>query len=81
MQHLFRPWNWLGKYQTGYYVKPAVAQEQNVPYVDDADELRAVLNSVANVLAEGYILHLNRAGQPILAHALQRGVEMALKSN
>jgi len=70
-----------GKYQTGYYANQAVAQEQNVPYVDDADELRAALNSGANVLVKGDTLHLNRAGQPILAHALQRGVEMALKRN
>jgi GDSL-like Lipase/Acylhydrolase family len=79
VQHLSRP-ELSGKYQRGYYANQEVAKEENVPYVDDADELRALSNSGRSPFYEGDALHLNKEGQVGLAHALQRGVDAALFS-
>jgi hypothetical protein len=80
VQHLSLP-ELTGEYQRGYYANQAVAREQNVPYVDDADELNAQLKSGESPFYAGDPLHLNRLGQPILAHTLQRAVDLALKNN
>ena len=81
VQHLTSPELTGSNYQTGYFANQAVAREENVPYVDDAADLRAKLNAGQDPFFSGDPLHLNRTGQPILARALQRGVEMALKGN
>lgn len=70
-----------GQYLPGYYANQAVAKELGVPYVDDADDLRARLKSGENPFYEGDLLHLNRSGQEPLANALQRAVHRALDSN
>jgi hypothetical protein len=80
VQHLSFP-ELNGKYQVGYYANQLVALQSNVAYVDDAEELRAGLKSGANPFYPGDALHLNRSGQVILAHTLQRAVKLALKSN
>lgn len=80
VQHLSQP-ELSGKYQPGYYANQAVAKEETVPYVDDADELRAQLNLGTSPFYSGDPLHLSRSGQTILAHTLQRAVELVLKSN
>jgi hypothetical protein len=63
-----------GGYQPGYYANQQVAKEENVPYVNDADELRSQLNSGQSPFYPGDDLHLNRLGQPILAHTLKRAL-------
>jgi len=68
-----------GAYQPGYYANQAVAKEENVPWVDDAAELRLALKSGQNPFYPGNDLHLDRPGQPILAHTLKQGVDLALK--
>ena len=80
VQHLSSP-ELTGSFEAGYYANQAVAKEENVPYVDDAGELRAKLAAGEHPFSSRDPLHLSRAGQPILAHALRRGVEMALKAN
>jgi hypothetical protein len=80
VQHLTSP-ELTGKYHPGYYANQKVAQEENVPYVNDASGLLDQLKSGKSPYFAGDPLHLNRSGQPILAHALQRAVELALKSN
>ncbi len=80
VQHLSLP-ELISKYQTGYYANKEVAQAEGVPYVDDAEELQGQLKSGQNPFFPGDPLHLNRLGQPILAHTLERGVDRALKSN
>jgi hypothetical protein len=70
-----------GGYQTGYAANQQVAKEENVPYVDDAEELRAELKSGESPFYSGDSLHPNKVGQKVLAHALQRAVNLALKSN
>ena len=79
-QHLSLP-ELSGKYQPGYYANQAVAKEENVPYVDDADELRIQLKSGTSPFFSGDSLHLNRSGQAILAHTLQPAVNMATMDN
>ena len=68
-------------YQPGYYANQAVAKQENVPYVDDADELRAKLNLGESAFYPGNVLHVNEMGQKILAHSLQKAVNLALNSN
>jgi lysophospholipase L1-like esterase len=80
VQHLSLP-ELTGVYQAGYSANQQVAKEENVPYVDDADELRAELKSGHTPFYYGDPLHPNRLGQEVLAHALQRAVNLALKSN
>jgi hypothetical protein len=80
VQHLSLP-ELTGAYQTGYYANQAVAREENVFYVDDAEGLRSQLHSGPSPFYSGDPLHLNRQGQPILAHTLQRAVDLALKSD
>jgi hypothetical protein len=80
VQHLSKP-ELTGKYQPGYYANQEVAKEENVPYVDDADELQVKLKSAESPFNSGDPLHLSRSGQPILAHTLRRGVDLAIKSN
>lgn len=80
VQHLSLP-ELTGAYQAGYAANQQVAKEENVPYVDDADELRADLKSGHIPFYSGDPLHPNRLGQEVLAHALQRAVSLALKSN
>lgn len=80
VQHLSAP-ELTGQFQPGYYVNQAIAKERGVPYVDDADELRARMRSGENPFYEGDLLHLNRSGQESLAHALQRAVHVALEGN
>ena len=80
IQHLSLP-ELSGKYEPGFFANQTVADEENVPHTDDADELHAQLKARNNPFYEGDPLHLNRSGQPILAHALQRAVDLALKSN
>ena len=76
VQHLSLP-ELTGKYQPGYYANQEVAREENVPYVDDADELQTQLKSAESPFYKGDPLHLGVAGQAILAHALRRGVDLA----
>jgi GDSL-like Lipase/Acylhydrolase family len=80
MQHLSLP-ELNGNYQPGYYANQAVAKEENVPYVDDADELHDKLKLGESAFYPGDSLHLNREGQAILAHSLEKAVGLALKSN
>jgi len=80
VQHLSLP-ELSGKYQAGYYANQAVAREEKVSYVDDADELRAQLKSGKSPFYQGDFLHLNKSGQAILAHTLERAVELALQNN
>jgi hypothetical protein len=80
MQHLSLP-ELDGNYQPGYYANQAVAKEESVPYVNDADELREKLKSGTNPFEGGSPLHLNRVGQGILAHSLRKAVGLALKAN
>jgi hypothetical protein len=80
VQHLSLP-ELTGKYQTGYYANQAVAKEENVPFADDADELQGQLKSRQSPFYAGDPLHLSAPGQPILAHTLRRGVDLAMKAN
>jgi hypothetical protein len=80
IQHLSLP-ELSGKYEPGYFANQAVAKAENVPYTDDADELLAQLKAKNNPFYEGDPIHLNRSGQTILAHTLQRALDLALKSN
>ena len=70
-----------GRYQAGYAANQLVAKAENVPYVDDADELRAELKAGHSPFYPGDPLHPNLLGQEVLAHALQRAVNLALQSN
>jgi hypothetical protein len=79
-QHLSQP-ELAGQYLPGYYANQAVAKEENVPYVDDADELQLRLRSGQDPFFTGDPLHLDRYGQPILARTLRRAVDLALQSN
>lgn len=80
VQHLTRPELDTG-YGRGYYANQEVAREENVPYVDDADELRVKLKSGVNPFFSGDPIHLSRSGQSLLSHALERGVDLALKND
>jgi hypothetical protein len=79
-QHLSHP-ELAGPYQPGYDANQAVAREENVPYVDDADELRLQLKSGQDPFFPGDPLHLAPSGQQVLAHTLQRAVDQALRGN
>jgi GDSL-like Lipase/Acylhydrolase family len=68
-----------GAYQQGYYANQAVAKEENVPYVDDADGLRNQLRSSISPFFPGDSLHLDRAGQSILAATMQRVVDITIR--
>jgi lysophospholipase L1-like esterase len=70
-----------GIYQIGYAANQQVAREENVPYVDDAEELRSELKSANSPFYSGDPLHPNRMGEEVLAHTLQRAVDRCLKSN
>ena len=70
-----------GNYQPGYYANQAIAKEENVPYVDDAAELRLALKSGQNPFYPDNDLHLDRSGQPILAHTINRALDLALANN
>jgi hypothetical protein len=78
VQHLSLP-EVNGKFEIGYYANQAVAKEENVPYIDDANELRLFLKSGQNPFYPSDGLHLNRSGQSILAHVLQRAINEALR--
>ena len=80
VQHLSLP-ELTGIYQAGYAANQRVAKEENVPYVDDADELRSELKSGHSPFYPGDFLHPNRLGQEALSHALEHAVNLALKSN
>ena len=80
VQHLSLP-EINGVYQIGYAANQQVAMDENVPYVDDADELRAALKSGHSPFYPGDFLHPNRLGQEVLSHALEHAVNLALKSN
>jgi hypothetical protein len=80
VQHLSLP-ELTGEYEIGYAANQQVAEEENVPYVDDADELRADLKSGRSPFYSGDPLHPNGLGQEVLAHTLQRAVNLALDSN
>jgi len=80
VQHLSLP-ELTGVYQAGYAANQQVAKEENVRYVDDADELRSELKSGHSPFYSGDPLHPNRLGQEVLSHALQRAVNLALSSN
>jgi hypothetical protein len=80
VQHLSLP-ELSGKYEAGYFANLAVASEEKIPHTDDADELRAQLKTKNTPFYPGDSLHLNNWGQPILAHALNRAVDLALKVN
>jgi GDSL-like Lipase/Acylhydrolase family len=77
VQHLSLP-ELTGKYQAGYAANQQVAKEENVPYVDDGNELRTALTSGHSPFYAGDSLHLNQLGQEVLAHTLQRAVDLAL---
>jgi hypothetical protein len=78
VQHLSLP-ELTAAYQVGYYANQEVAKEENVPYLDDGDQLRDELKSAHDPFNSGDALHLNRLGQVVLAHTLQRAVTLALK--
>jgi hypothetical protein len=80
VQHLSLP-ELQGSYEVGYYANQAVAKEESVPFVDDADELRLQLRSGQNPFYPDDPLHLNRLGQSILARTLQNAIEQALQTN
>jgi hypothetical protein len=80
LQHLSLP-ELREKYEPGYFANQAVAVQENVPHTDDADELHAQLKATNSPFYEGDPIHLNRSGQTILAHTLQRAVDLALNSN
>jgi len=80
VQHLSLP-ELKGGYQPGYYANQQVAKEENVPFVDDSAELQAQLKSSKSPFYKGDPLHLSAEGQPILAHTLRRGLDLAMKSN
>lgn len=80
VEHLSLP-ELNGKYQPGYYANQAVAKEENVPYVDDADELRLALQSGQYPFFPDDELHLDRSGQPILAHTINRAIAVASRDN
>jgi hypothetical protein len=80
VQHLSQP-ELKGEYQIGYFANQAVAKQENVPYVDDSAELGAQLRSGENPFFSGDDLHLNRSGQVILAHTLQRAVGLTLPAH
>jgi hypothetical protein len=69
-----------GGYQIGYAANQQVAKDEHVPYVDDAEELRAELKSGESPFYSGDSLHPNKVGQKVLAHALQQAVDLALKN-
>jgi hypothetical protein len=77
-QHLSHP-ELGGPYLPGYDANQVVAKEENVPYVDDADELRLQLKSGQDPFFPSDPLHLNPSGQQILAHTLQRAIDQALQ--
>jgi lysophospholipase L1-like esterase len=77
VQHLTLP-EVTGKYDRGYYANQAVAKEQQVPFVDDGDEIRADLKSGRSPYYEGDVLHPNDLGQQALAQALLRAVNLGL---
>ena len=79
VQHLSLP-ELAGKFHPGYYANQEVAKEESIPYVSDTEELLRQWKSGENPYFPGDSLHLNRSGQPILAHTLRRGVELSLKS-
>jgi hypothetical protein len=79
VQHLTLP-ELTGKYHPGYFANQEVAKEEDVPYVSDAEELLGKLELGESPYFSGDVLHLNRSGQPILAHTLRRAVELSLKS-
>jgi hypothetical protein len=79
LQHLSVP-ELSEEYQVGYFANQKVAKEEDVPYVDDADELRTTLSSGHSPFYRNDPLHPNRLGQEILAHTLQRAVDLALKA-
>jgi hypothetical protein len=80
VQHLSLP-ELTGGYQRGYYANQAVAKEESVPYVDDANEIRSSLAAGNGPFYPGDTLHLSRVGQAILAHTLQRAVSLAVGVN
>ncbi len=80
VQHLSLP-EVTGRFQPGYFANQAVAEAERVPYIDDAAELRAQLAAGKNPFFKGDPLHLDPAGQTILANTLQRAVSQALASN
>jgi hypothetical protein len=80
VQHLTLP-ELRGNYYVGYSANQSVAKQAGVPYTDDSAELRAQLNTGHSPFFEGDPIHLNQSGQYILAHALQQGTNLALRSN
>jgi hypothetical protein len=78
VQHLSLP-ELNAAYKVGYYANQEVAKEENVPYVDDGDQLRVELKSAHNPFNSGDTLHLNRLGQAVLGHTLRRAVNLALR--
>jgi GDSL-like Lipase/Acylhydrolase family len=79
LQHLSRP-ELMSKYEPGYNANRTVAEEEGVPHVDDAEQLRAQLRSGSNPFYQGDPLHMNTEGQQILAQALQRAINSAMNS-
>jgi hypothetical protein len=80
IQHLTRP-EFGGQYQPGYYANQTVAKEDKVAYVDDAEELRALMKLGDDPFYPGDPIPHNEKAQPLLAHTLQRAVDMASKTN
>ncbi|HEX4487543.1 MAG TPA: hypothetical protein VH088_14825 [Terriglobales bacterium] len=80
VQHLSLP-EVKGTGQPGYFANQAVAQAEQVPFTDDAGDLRAQLKAGKNPFFKGDPLHLNGLGQIVLARTLQRAVVQALQSN
>lgn len=80
VQHLSLPELTRG-YEPGYAANQQVAKEENVPTVDDSDGLRAELKSGHSPYHSGDAIHLNRLGQEVLAHTLERAVDLALERN
>jgi hypothetical protein len=80
VQHLTLP-ELRGNYYVGYYANQTVARQAGIPYTDDSAELRAQLDSGHFPYFDGDPIHLNKSGQQILAHSLQKAANLALRSN
>ena len=79
VQHLTLPELSRG-YEPGYYANQAVARDESVPFIDDADGLREALRKNTNPFNSQDAIHLNAAGQIILARTLETAVHLALNT-
>ena len=79
VQHLTLP-ELSGGYEPGYSANQAVARDESVPFLDDAEVLRETLRKNISPFNSGDTIHLNAAGQTILARTLEAAVHLALNN-